>query len=254
MILHGMKSILLTGFIVILLHAIASSQYVNEDPLQMPGDVHAIGTVITTPVSFFMGALPFTARLGLSYKHYIKPNKRLRLQAIADFPKFDEADQAFNDGIINITDTTISYNNITETEWLTNLRAGFEWSRPAEKIAPVYGVDLIAGFMRTGLTEWKFTHARNPDFPEGVQSAGLIHSQLLQCYETDYLLAGVSFSAGWRFNIKRHMELNLHFSPEFIYKMPMAERSCTSTNAVEGAEPSLRVQLRIIELLLFYRF
>jgi hypothetical protein len=252
--MQHMKSILVSVGLVFLLRMVASSQYVNEDPLQMPGQRHAIGTYITSPVSFFMGALPFTARLGLNYKYYLKPNKRLRIQAIADFPDFDEANDSFSKGVSSITDTTVSHFYEEKTGWLVNVRAGYEWSRPAEKIAPVYGVDIIAGLMRTGLTQWNNTYVRNPNLQNSIQTLGFLHSQLLQCYETDYLLAGVAFSAGWRFNIKRHMELNIHFSPEFVYKMPIAERSCTSTGAVEVAEPSLRIHVRIIEMLLFYRF
>ncbi|MDZ4824206.1 MAG: hypothetical protein SH856_12165 [Flavobacteriales bacterium] len=233
---------------------IALSQYVSEDEMQMPEHRNAIGTYITTPVSFFMGASPYTARLGLSYKRYLKPNKRLRLQVIADFPEFDADNDSPSLGISSVTDTTISHYFQDKTEWLVNARVGHEWSRPEEKIAPVYGVDIIVGFLRSGLVQWNNTYMRNPSFPNGTQISSLLYSQLLQCYRTDYLLAGVAFSAGWRFNFKKHMELNIHFSPEFLYKAPIAEHSCTSTNAVEGAQPSLRVHLRVIELLLFYRF
>ncbi|MBL7941436.1 MAG: hypothetical protein JNM00_01635 [Flavobacteriales bacterium] len=224
----------------------------EEEPL--PERRNSIGLYITSPTSILMAANPYTFRAGIAYKHFVKGNKRIRIQAIADFPDFGQENGGDEFEIQSYTDSTVTYFSSYEDDMMFNLRAGFEWSRPAVAIAPVYGIDLIAGARFSENGRYYHTYPRDTVAQVSADFSYLPVIEPISGSKRRYILAGAALTAGWRFVVQDTFELQAHFSPEFYYTAIFSDEPITPEGGTSLYTSSLYFRLRIIELTLHYRF
>jgi hypothetical protein len=234
----------------------ASAQYVAapEEQEPLPARKNSLGLYITSPASVLMAANPYTFRAGLFYKHYLAPNKRLRLQAVVDFPDLYEDYDNELDHVIRVEDTTVTFFVKSDKDVFANVRMGFEWSRPNMTVAPVYGVDLIVGMRQSENRRSHYTYRRDtvPEIVPYFWEAPVVETRY--GVQTRALLVGAALTVGWKVFIRDVLELQAHFSPEFYYMATFEEKILVPEGGGTLNSSSLYFRLRVIELTAHFRF
>ena len=233
-----------------------SAQYVNEDTLSMPKQRNAIGVNLTSLTSVLMSASPSVPRLGLMYKRNLTPNRTLRLYATADILS---PDPSANDigTLVAFSDTSLTFYTKSSSEHRVAMRGGFEWSHPTRKVTPVYGVDVIAGYRRLAENNRLTTYAE--DTSTVYFAADLnryMGEQPKKNVLTEDYFVGLDFTIGWRFRIKEHWDFIAQFSPEFYVSVDQKVTAYegTSPGSIPGSTGYLELNLRMVDVMLFYRF
>ncbi|MCC6600630.1 MAG: hypothetical protein IT223_08125 [Crocinitomicaceae bacterium] len=227
---------------------------VSEDST-MAGKKNAVGLYITSPVVALAGAFPYNTRLGLVYKQRRRDIRSFRLQGVVDLYDLLDDDGKLST-VIELTDTTMTYLYESDKEMTATLRSGFEWSDPKKAVSAVYGVDLIAGlgyysYKEKHITYYQDTTANTirPDFNRSVSE------KTIEDYSRQNFYAGIDFTFGCRANIGKSWSMVAQISPEILFS-PIRDLhyNIVPHPLVKDESFAVDFRLRLIELLLYYRF
>jgi hypothetical protein len=179
----------------------------------------SLGTYITTPMTFLMGASPYEGRFGLIYRRETGKGRNWRIQAIADVSDMGDND-SFLTEIKELTDSTIRYDYRKDSDVLLTARVGYEWSNPRKAIAPFYCVDAIAGVrledVQLGDAVYFKDTTQTSVYPDFSRSASL---DLREDFLKWSIYAGASFTAGARVQASERVMLTAGLTVEAIASM-----------------------------------
>jgi hypothetical protein len=176
----------------------------------------SLGTYITTPMTFLMGATPYEGRFGLIYRRETGTGRNWRAQLVADIEDFGDNDEFLTE-IKELTDSTIRYDYRNDQDVLLTARIGYEWSNPRKAIAPFYCVDAIAGVRLEDVQLGDATYYRDttqtsiyPDFSR------MPNLDLREDYLKSSIYAGASFTAGARLQASEKIMLTAGLTIEAL--------------------------------------
>jgi hypothetical protein len=249
-----MKNLFVLLFLVA--SSFASAQYYEPADSATVRKKNAIGVFLTAPVLVIMGGEPRVPRFGVQYRHMLSREKTLRLTATYDQlnGNFDANDLVLGD-VVGFGDSSITYNFRYDYHWRTMLRAGWEWSNPDARIAPVYGCDAMFGYSKyydyRSLKTFSIDTLATSPVPD-------LENQLSEIAYRDevrhMLWAGVDFSVGWRVNFGRGWQWQMQFSPELYVLVDKRVSIVPGTYFSSAPWPTIDMRLRILESVLSYRF
>lgn len=218
---------------------------------------NTLGVIITTPVSYLMNAEPNMRRAGVFYKHALRPEKWFTAGIVYDRINGREDDE--NGDLLDITqvtDSVIRYNQKVDFVDRTSLRFGLEWSSPHKTIAPFYGAELMLGYHRSRDKRWEEAFATDTSRTDEYvpDPARYLGEYLYRCQNTQALVLGLSFHAGWRFHIGEHITFTAQLMPELYLPVWSHTTTCEGIPFYIAKHDDAELRLRMVELGVFYRF
>lgn len=232
------------------------AQYVTEDSLP-----HAprpsIQVLVTSPLSYTMGADPRIWRWGTLMRFGTYPYRRHRVGAFYDVLNGrgdDETEELTT--ITGITDSTVSFLYRRDASWRAAIRYGWEWTHPVRRIAPYYAVEVIAGYQYNEDTRKEVVVGTDTSQTGIVPDASaLLYERTFRCDRVHYALVGAAFTAGWRFQLAKGWMVSIQLSPEVYLPIFKSAESCDGLPLQASAIASgADVRLRIAEILVGWTF